>query len=148
MKELARNLVAKQTVNLKLAKFVLNDTAALRINESSAGNRAHVPVHSDYCVDNHVNTFTGGSKMRGSDDTRPPYAKLSLFKDTITNGLLDIIFRRAVAPGLDRQDDDHNRIRHAHATVLCFAFHHPACRAALLAEPLPVARCAIHRTDF
>jgi hypothetical protein len=92
MEELARKLVAKEIVNIKLAKFVLNYTAALRINESSAGSRTHVPVRSDYCVDNHVLTFTGGSKVKGSDDTRPAYAKLSLFTDTITNGLLDLVF--------------------------------------------------------
>ena len=43
-------------------------------------------------MDNHVLTFTGGSKVKGSDDTRPAYAKLSLFNDTLTNGLLDIVF--------------------------------------------------------
>ena len=97
MKEIARKLVAKEIVNIKLAKFVLNYTAALRINESSAGNRAHVPVRSDYCVDNHVLTFTGGSKVQEGETTRPAYAKLSLFNDTLTNGLLDIIFE-APAP--------------------------------------------------
>jgi hypothetical protein len=92
MKELANKLVAKELVNIKLAKFVLNYTAALRINESSAGIREHIPVRSDYCVDNHVLTFTGGSKVQEGETTRPAYAKLSLFTDTITNGLLDIVF--------------------------------------------------------
>ena len=92
MKELANKLVAKEIVNIKLAKFVLNYTAALRINESSAGIREHVPVRSDYCVDNHVLTFTGGSKVQEGETTRPAYAKLSLFSDTLTNGLLDIVF--------------------------------------------------------
>ena len=79
-------------MNLKLAKLVLNYTAALRINESSAGIREHVPVRSDYCVDNHVLTFTGGSKVQEGETTRPAYAKLSLFTDTLTNGLLDLVF--------------------------------------------------------
>ena len=92
MNGLARSLVAKEIVNLKLVKLVLNYNAALRINEPEAGNRAHVPVRSDYCVDNHVRTFTGGSKVTGSDDTRPAYAKLSLFNDKLTNVLLDISF--------------------------------------------------------
>jgi hypothetical protein len=92
MKEIACKLVAKEIVNLKLAKLVLNYTAALRINESSAGTREHVPVRSDYCVDNHVLTFAGGSKVQEGETTRPAYAKLSLFNDTTTNGLLDIIF--------------------------------------------------------
>jgi hypothetical protein len=92
MKEIACKLVAKEIVNLKLAKLVLNYTAALRINESSAGIREHVPVRSDYCVDNHVLTFTGGSKVQEGETTRPAYAKLSLFTDTLTNGLLDIVF--------------------------------------------------------
>ena len=47
MKELANKLITKEIVNLKLAKFVLNYTAALRINESSAGIREYVPVRSD-----------------------------------------------------------------------------------------------------
>ena len=92
MKELACNLVAKDIVNIKLAKLVLNYTAALRINESEAGNRLHVPVRSDYCVGNHVLTFAGGSKVKEGETTRPAYAKLSLFNDTLTNGLLDIVF--------------------------------------------------------
>jgi len=92
MKNLAYKLVAKEIVNLKLAKLVLNYTAALRINESEAGNRLHVPVRSDYCVGNHVLTFAGGSKVKGSDDTRPAYSKLSLFNDKLTNGLLDLVF--------------------------------------------------------
>ena len=92
MKELANKLINKEIVNLKLAKLVLNYTAALRINESSAGIREHVPVRSDYCVDNHVLTFTGGSKVQEGETTRPAYAKLSLFTDTLTNGLLDIVF--------------------------------------------------------
>ena len=131
MKELANKLITKEIVNLKLAKFVLNYTAALRINESSAGIREHVPVRSDYCVDNHVLTFTGGSKVQEGETTRPAYAKLSLFSDTLTNGLLDLVFRIAVTPGLDRQDDDHVRFRHAYATVRDFAIHHARspCRA-------------------
>jgi hypothetical protein len=92
MKELANKLITKEIVNLKLAKFVLNYTAALRINESSAGTREHVPVRSDYCVDNHVLTFAGGSKVQEGETTRPAYAKLSLFNDTTTNGLLDLVF--------------------------------------------------------
>ena len=92
MKELANKLITKEIVNLKLAKFLLNYTAALRINESSAGTREHVPVRSDYCVDNHVLTFTGGSKVQEGETTRPAYAKLSLFTDTLTNGLLDLVF--------------------------------------------------------
>ena len=92
MKELANKLVAKEIVNIKLAKFLLNYTAALRINESSAGTREHVPVRTDYCVDNHVLTFTGGSKVQEGETTRPAYAKLSLFTDTLTNGLLDLVF--------------------------------------------------------
>ena len=92
MKELANKLITKEMVNLKLAKLVLNYAAALRINESSAGIREHVPVRSDYCVDNHVLTFTGGSKVQEGETTRPAYAKLSLFTDTLTNGLLDLVF--------------------------------------------------------
>ena len=92
MKELACKLVAKDIVNLKLAKLVVNYNSSLRINESETGNRVHVPVRSDYCVDNHVLTFTGGSKVKGSDDTRPAYAKLCLFGDDLSNRLLDIIF--------------------------------------------------------
>ena len=92
MKELANKLITKEIVNLKLAKFLLNYTAALRINESSAGTREHVPVRSDYCVDNHVLTFTGGSKVQEGETTRPAYAKLCLFEDDLTNRLLDLVF--------------------------------------------------------
>ena len=59
MKNLAYKLVAKEIVNLKLAKLIMNYNCALRINESEAGIRAHTPVRSDYCVDNHVLTFAG-----------------------------------------------------------------------------------------
>ena len=39
---LARKLVAREIVNFKLAKLVMNYNCALRINESEAGNREHL----------------------------------------------------------------------------------------------------------
>ena len=80
MKELASKLINKEIVNLKLAKLIANYNGALRINESEAGNREHVPVRSDYCVDNHVLDFHGGSKVKEGETTRPAYAKLCLFE--------------------------------------------------------------------
>ena len=135
-------------MNLKLAKLVLNYTAALRINESSAGNREHVPVRSDYCVDNHVLTFTGGSKVQEGETTRPAYAKLSLFNDTLTNGLLDIVFE-APSP-LDSID---KTMTTSEFDMLMQQFcissvHYPACRAALLAESHAVARCKNDRSPL
>ena len=91
MKELARKLVAQEIVNVKLAKLIMNYNGALRTSESEAGNREHVPVRGDFSVDNHVLTFLSGSKAKESE-TRPAYAKLCLFKDELTNGLLDIVF--------------------------------------------------------
>ena len=92
MKELARKLVGKEIVNPRLAKLIANYNGALRINESEAGNRVHVPVRGDYCVNNHVLVFHAGSKVKEGETTRPAYAKLCLFEDDLTNRLLDLVF--------------------------------------------------------
>ena len=84
-KELAYKLTAKQIVNLRLAKIIANYNGSLRINESEVGNRVHVPVRGDYCVNNHVLVFHGGSKTKEGETTRPVYAKLCLFGDDLTN---------------------------------------------------------------
>ena len=88
---LARKLVAREIVNLRLAKLIANYNGALRINESEEGTREHVPVRADLTLNNHVIVFHGGSKTK-EDETRPAYAKLSLFADDLTNGLLDLVF--------------------------------------------------------
>ena len=80
MKELANKLINKEIVNLKLAKLVLNYTCRTPNQRVVGRHREHVPVRSDYCVDNHVLTFTGGSKVQEGETTRPAYAKLSLFE--------------------------------------------------------------------
>ena len=92
MKELARKLVATEIVNLRLAKLITKYNGALRINESRAGTRDHVPVRGDYCLSNHAITHIGGSKVKEGETTRPAYAKLCLFEDDLTTGLLDIVF--------------------------------------------------------
>ena len=89
---LARKLINKEIVNVKLAKLIMNYNCALRINESEAGNRLHVPVRNDYCVNNHVLVFHAGSKVKEGETTRPAYAKLCLFEDDLTNRLLDLVF--------------------------------------------------------
>ena len=90
---LAHKLINKEIVNVKLAKLIGNYNCALRINESEEGVRSHVPTRADFFVDGHVLTYFGGSKVKGGlDETRPAYAKLCLFPDTLTTGLLDIVF--------------------------------------------------------
>jgi len=92
MKELVHKLINKEIVNAKLAKLIANYNGALRINESEAGSRLHVPVRNDYCVNNHVLVFHAGSKVKEGETTRPAYAKLCLFEDDLTNRLLDLVF--------------------------------------------------------
>ena len=90
MKELAYKLVAREIVNLKLAKLVMNYNGGLRINVSEESTRGHAPVRADFTVNNHVIVFHGGSKTK-EDETCPAFAKLSLFDDDLTNGLLDLL---------------------------------------------------------
>ena len=93
MKEIARKLVAKEIVNLKLAKLIMNYNCALRINESEAGNREHLPIRGDFTMDKqHVLYYSGGSKVKEGETTRPAYAKLCLFEDDLSNGLLGLVF--------------------------------------------------------
>jgi hypothetical protein len=92
MKELANKLINKEIANPRLAKLIANYNGALRINESEAGSRLHVPVRNDYCVNNHVLVFHAGSKVKEGETTRPAYAKLCLFEDDLTNRLLDLVF--------------------------------------------------------
>ena len=93
MLDLARKLINKEIVNLKLAKLIMKYNCALRISESEAGNREHLPIRGDFTMDKqHVLYYTGGSKVKEGETTRPAYAKLCLFNDDMTNGLLDIVF--------------------------------------------------------
>ena len=93
MQELARKLINKEIVNLKLAKLIMNYNCALRINESEAGHREHLPIRGDFTMDKqHVLYYSGGSKVKEGETTRPAYAKLCLFEDDLTNRLLDLVF--------------------------------------------------------
>jgi hypothetical protein len=93
MKKLANKLINKEIVNLKLAKLIMNYNCALRINESEVGHREHLPIRGDFTMDKkHVLHYTGGSKVKEGETTRPAYAKLCLFEDDLTNGLLDLVF--------------------------------------------------------
>ena len=90
---LARKLVAREIYNLKLAKLIMNYNCALRINESEVGHREHLPIRGDFTMDKkHVLHYTGGSKVKEGETTRPAYAKLCLFEDDLTNRLLDLVF--------------------------------------------------------
>lgn len=92
LKTLASKLVSGEIINVRLAKLIQNFNCATRINESEQGVREHVPTRHDFTVNNHVCTFTGGSKVKGEETTRDTYQKLCLFDDHLTNGLLDIVF--------------------------------------------------------
>ena len=78
--------------------------------------------------------------------TRPAYAKLSLFNDTLTNGLLDLVFE-SPSP-LDSMTMTTSEFDMLMQQFGISQFITPARRAALLAEPHAVARCKNDRSPL